>query len=80
VPDRGMPAGDVKARRTGRRRGVLPLKGSRSANHRRGAGEAAPDCLLRPGNADSNTAAELLAALDLVLAQRPALLLQYVYV
>ena len=38
-------------------------------NHGQGAGGAALDCLLRPGNAESNTAADLLAALDLVLAQ-----------
>ena len=49
-------------------------------DHGQGAGGAAPDCLLRLGNADSNTAADLLAALDLVLAQWPAPLLQYMYV
>jgi len=58
----------------------LTLKGSRSVDHGQGAGGAVLDRLLRPGNADSNTAADLLAALDLVLAQLPAPLLQYMYV
>jgi hypothetical protein len=49
-------------------------------NQGQGAGGAALDCLLRPGNAESNTAADLLTALDLVLAQRPAPPLQYMYV
>ncbi len=49
-------------------------------DHGQGAGGAALDCLLRPGNANSNTAADLLAALDLLLAQHPASLLQYMYV
>jgi hypothetical protein len=41
-------------------------------DHGAGAGGEALDCLLRPGNAGSNTAADLLAALDLALAQVPA--------
>ena len=44
----------------------MTLNGSRSVDHGQGAGGAALDYLLRPGNADSNTAADLLAALDLV--------------
>ena len=59
---------------------MMTLKGSRSVDHGQGAGGTALDCLLRPGNANSNTAADLLAALDLVLAQRPAPLLQYMHV
>jgi hypothetical protein len=53
----------------------LTLKGSRSLDRGQGAGGEVLDCLLRPGNADSNTAADLLAALDLALAQLPAPLL-----
>ena len=40
----------------------MTLKGSRSVDHGQGAAGEALDCLLRPGNADSNTAADLLAA------------------
>ena len=49
-------------------------------DHGEGAGGEALDCLLRPGNAGSNTAADLLAALDLALAQLPAPLRDHVLV
>ena len=45
------------------------------AGSRAGGGREALDFLLRLGNVGSNTAADLLAALDLALAQLPAPLL-----
>ena len=55
----------------------MTLKGSGSLDHGQGAGGEALDCLLRPGNAGSNTAADLLAALDLALvpAARAAIII-----
>ena len=65
--------------RAGRRRGVLTLKGSRSVDCGTArAGKRWTACC-GPGNTDSNTAADLLTALDLALAQLPAPSLQYMY-
>ena len=58
-----------------RRRGVLALKGSRSLDHGQGVGGEALTAFCGRATPGSNIAADLLAALDLALAQLPAPLL-----